>query len=313
MAPTPAPDPQLAALFSASVDDIWRLDHPPPTPAMVRLAAEARAQASQQRAAAAGGGGGGVHAAVSSAGRVRRASLRDQPGAPALRPHLPRAVRADGPALGARVPARWPRFGVTHWFMPGHAGANASRASLVPAAAAAGGPSALFVVRSPVGWARDVRTTSPQPAAARHELPRFSTTAVAVVRGCRPHVARRAAACDGHRAGAFAARPSLREAPADARASRQAAAQRGHQVRGAGRAPGADDLASGRPAQAQLAAQGVQHDGSALPQRRARHDEQGRRRRRSHRGESHAAGAARGRAMVQGSERGGAPRVLQRD
>ena len=36
-----APDPQLAALFGASVDDIWRLEHPPPTPAMVRLAAEA--------------------------------------------------------------------------------------------------------------------------------------------------------------------------------------------------------------------------------------------------------------------------------
>ena len=154
-----------------------------------------------QRVAAAGGGsgrgggGGGVHAAVPAACRVRRASLWHQPDAPALRPPLPRAVREDGPALGG--PRARP--GAALWR---HAlvCARARRRERVAREPRAGGGRR----RRSVGPLRraladrlgkgDVRTTSPQPAAARHELPRFSTTPVAVVRGCRPHVARRAAA-----------------------------------------------------------------------------------------------------------------------
>ena len=168
MAPTLAPDPQLAALFAASVDDIWRLEHPPPTPAMVRLAAEAARNASQQRAAAAAEAA--AEAACTPPCRLLVEYGERHSGTNLARQLFDRLFlvqfeRTDQHWVG-RVPARVPRFGVTHWFVPGHAGANASRASLVPAAAAADGPSALFVVRSPIGWSKGMYARphhSPQP------------------------------------------------------------------------------------------------------------------------------------------------------
>ena len=236
MAPTLAPDPQLAALFSASVDDIWRLEHPPPTPAMVRLAAEAAT-----RVAAAGGGGGrgcggGVHAAVVCWSSTASVTLGPTWRASSSTASSSCSSRGRTSTGWAASPLRC-RAGVTHWFMPGHAGANASaRASCrrrPPPTVRRRSSSCARRSAGQRGCTHDLTTARSRPARASAIFcgGPGGHTRMPTPRGTASRRMSRSSS------GCLRCSPFVTRSSGNALASRQAAAQRGHQVRGAGRQP----------------------------------------------------------------------------
>ena len=165
--------------FRASVDDIWRWN------IRLRRPRWCGWRRGRPTAAAAGGGARGpwrrqVHAALSSAGRVRRASLWDQPGARSSTAFSCSSSGRPAPAGRSRPGRAWRHAPV----YARHAGANApcagpGRRRPPPTVRR---PSSS---RSPIGWAAGCTHDhhSPQPPGTSS---RFSTTPVAVAEDADP-------------------------------------------------------------------------------------------------------------------------------